>query len=665
MKMIRPYLRQIHLDFHTSEHIPEIGIDFDEEQFIEALRIAKVNSINFFAMGHHGWCYYPTKTGMAHPHLQTDLVGGMIRACRKADINPVVYITVGWNDKASREHPQWCIRKPDGSLDGPPQAHAHSARGLGWYRLCLNTPYLEEVVLPVAREVMEMYNPSGIWFDITGEYECTCNWCKSGMREAGLDDGDPDDRNLWAKTVYRNYLEKTTQIVWSKNPDATIYHNGTDKKGRYDLYPYWSHYEIESLPTGGWGYNHFPVSARYFTMLPDTLVVGMTGKFHQSWGEFGGFKSALALRYEVAQIMSLGCAACVGDQLHPKGEMDLETYRMIGEAYRDIEEREEWLIGAGPVADVAVLSPSAVSKIDTREDKSESGACSMLMELHVPHVVIDQKMDFAPYRLIILPDNVPVEDGLKSKLEAFLSSGGYLVLSHKSGLDPEASAFALDLGAEYNGSSPWDVEYIKVGDEITEGLVRSPFLVYQSGVVTKPLGAEVLAQTWRPYFNRNYAHFCSHRNTPPEKEAGWPAVIRNGNIIYLSQPIFRTYHEQGMQLHRDLFANCLKLLYSDPLVKIQLPSCGRVSIMRQEEKNRLILHLLYANPIKRGAVEVIEDVVPLFDIPVALRVDNAPKALYVAPSKQAIPFKYDAGYLSFTVPKLLMHEMVVVDMTAP
>jgi hypothetical protein len=79
----------------------------------------------------------------------------------------------------------------------------------------------------------------------------------------------------------------------------------------------------------------------------------------------------------------------------------------------------------------------------------------------------------------------------------------------------------------------------------------------------------------------------------------------------------------------------------------------------------LILHLLYANPIKRGAVEVIEDIVPLYDIPVALRLDTAPKALYSAPSKQAIPFQYETGILSFTVPKLLMHEMVVAEMSSP
>ena len=35
--------RQVHLDFHTSQYITEVGKDFDAEEFAEALRRAHVN----------------------------------------------------------------------------------------------------------------------------------------------------------------------------------------------------------------------------------------------------------------------------------------------------------------------------------------------------------------------------------------------------------------------------------------------------------------------------------------------------------------------------------------------------------------------------------------------------------------------------------------------
>ena len=36
--------RQIHLDFHTSGLIPEIGNHFSKEQFQKALKLGRVNS---------------------------------------------------------------------------------------------------------------------------------------------------------------------------------------------------------------------------------------------------------------------------------------------------------------------------------------------------------------------------------------------------------------------------------------------------------------------------------------------------------------------------------------------------------------------------------------------------------------------------------------------
>ncbi|HRL14575.1 MAG TPA: hypothetical protein PKX07_22015, partial [Aggregatilineales bacterium] len=53
--------RQIHLDFHTSEHIVGVGDKFDPEQFARTLADARVNSINCFARCHHGYLYYESK----------------------------------------------------------------------------------------------------------------------------------------------------------------------------------------------------------------------------------------------------------------------------------------------------------------------------------------------------------------------------------------------------------------------------------------------------------------------------------------------------------------------------------------------------------------------------------------------------------------------------
>ena len=67
--MRRMPVRQVHLDFHTSDKIDGIGKDFDKAQFQEALKVGHISSITIFGKCHHGYCYYPTQVGTIHPGL--------------------------------------------------------------------------------------------------------------------------------------------------------------------------------------------------------------------------------------------------------------------------------------------------------------------------------------------------------------------------------------------------------------------------------------------------------------------------------------------------------------------------------------------------------------------------------------------------------------------
>ena len=49
--------RQIHLDFHTSPEIPEVGVDFNKAQWQKTLLDSAVDSITCFATCHHGYAY--------------------------------------------------------------------------------------------------------------------------------------------------------------------------------------------------------------------------------------------------------------------------------------------------------------------------------------------------------------------------------------------------------------------------------------------------------------------------------------------------------------------------------------------------------------------------------------------------------------------------------
>src|SRR5690606_10985142 len=184
----------------------------------------------------------------------------------------------------------------------------------------------------------------------------------------------------------------------------------------------------ESLPTGGWGYDHFPSSARYAATLGFDFVAH-TGKFHTSWGEFGGFKHPDALEFEAAQMVALGSKCLVGDQLHPDGRINPDTYASIAPAYRRIEKLEPYLEGARQVSDIAILAAEYFHPVGARNSEADVGAAQMLLELKLPFDVFDPSATFENYRLIVLPDDIPVEPALAARLDRFTGQGGKLLLT--------------------------------------------------------------------------------------------------------------------------------------------------------------------------------------------------------------------------------------------
>ncbi len=78
--------RQIHMDYHTSEHIAGVGAEFDPDEFADTLAKAAVDSVTVFGRCHHGWLYYDSKKfrDRIHPNLAyKHLLRDQIRACHK------------------------------------------------------------------------------------------------------------------------------------------------------------------------------------------------------------------------------------------------------------------------------------------------------------------------------------------------------------------------------------------------------------------------------------------------------------------------------------------------------------------------------------------------------------------------------------------------------
>ena len=643
--------RQVHLDFHTSGAL-KVGEKFSKEQFISQLKNGHIDSITVFSKCHHGWSYHPTEVNEMHPGLSFDLLGAQLEACKEAGVNAPVYISAGYDEKAYDAHPEWrwiCSDDPAEVEEFHNETHFH--------HLCFNTGYLDALCAQV-EEVMVKYNPCGVFLDIISARVCYCEKCLKDMKALGLDINKDEDCEKFAVMTLYKYMDAINASVRKYSDTATIFHNsGHIAKGNHTVISKNTHLELESLPTGGWGYDHFPLSAAYVRTLKDKEYLGMTGKFHQSWGEFGGFKHPNALIYETALSVMNGAGCSIGDQLHSSGEMNPATYSLIGKAYERIEEREPWLQGAKNLADIAVLSVEATT--ENREARADVGANRMLLESKLLYNFIDEAADISGYKLLILPDDCIVSDAMLEKINDFTAKGGKVLASGESIV--RDGAFILDTGAEFTGRNEFSPTYFIPLFPTVNG--DTTYIMRCASYKIEAADCEVTALRENPYFNRERDRFCSHMHAPNNEEERFPAVVIKGNVAYVSWSIFSAYGELGHLCFKEIFADTVKRLMGDTAtVKVSLPDKAVMTLTRQEAEKRSILHLLFAHTTVRGRnTEVIEDTVPLYNVKCEVKRDAEPSKVYLAPEKEEIPFTYENGRVLFTVPVVDIHAMAVIE----
>jgi len=650
--------RQIHLDFHTSEQIPGIGSEFRADEFVDTLQRAHVDSVTLFSRCHHGLIYHDTRFPARHPHLTCNLLAEQLEACHQADIQAPIYITVGLDEYMAAEHPEWIEVDEKGNRCGAGPLAA------GWRKMDFASPYLDYVV-EQTEEVLDLFGDDvdGLFFDIINVRGVHSKWCMKLFSEHNKRPDDPDDQAWLRRWLIDYYRRRVTDAVRAKNKTCRIFHNSGH------IYPSWrdtldtySHLEIESLPSGGWGYAHFPICMRYARNLGlDTLA--MTGRFAKTWGHFSSFKPAAALEYECMHALALGAKVSVGDQLHPRGKLDEATYQLIGEAYAKVAEKEAWCDGVEPITEVAVFNVEAVGAEDGRVDSSANGAYRILAEGRYQFDYVDQQHDWSRYPVLIFPDKIPFDSTIAHKVANYLTGGGKILASHLSGLDPSGEKFVTrPLPAEKVGDLPFHPDFLLLLQDMADGLLPTEYVMYERGLQVKAAdGAEVLGQIWNPYFNRTWEHFCSHNHTPVDCKSGDPGIVASWQIVYFAHPVFASFAKHGMVFYKYLVLNALRRLLPNPLIKCDAPSTLHATWNRQAEQKRSVVHLLHYIPERRTqGADYLEDIIPLHNVTLQLR-GAVPRRVYLAPSGQELAFSANGEYVTVTVPRVDGHAMVVLD----
>jgi hypothetical protein len=611
---IETHQRQVHLDFHTSQHIPGIAADFDAVEFAATFKRAHVNSATIFAKCHHGYTYYPSKVCAVHPELVPagrDLLGEQIEALHRVGIRCPIYITVGWDALLTQNHPEWRTMYQNGLFGDWNSGHPGQWKFVNWLH-----PGVQQHIEDVTREVIERYGKEvdGFFYDIVFFPKGAC-WSPESRKfreKHRLLDDSPAGHERFIAKAQETFSKRYWDVIRAARPEATVFFNaGSDTflepgLGARARYTSMSHMEIESLPSGIWGYFHFPRLARS-TAHWGKPWLGMTGRFQTMWGDFGGLKPQAALEFECFRPQALGGGNSIGDQLPPRGVPDPAAYDLIGAVYQQVAAAEPFYQGSRPLVQVGIAT-SGTPGIDGDETaKSDEGAIQMCEEAHYECQLLDAENDLDGLELVILGDSTTVTPEFVEKLRAFYQNGGKLMISHKGGCDA-AGKWALDfLPVEIQGEVEEFPTYWRTKADFSPELARTDRVFYQQGLVVSAPGCETLVERVLPYFKRDDVRYCSHLQTPPRPVAsGQPAIIAGERFVYFADPIFREYRQAGNIAARDAWKLAMQRLIGPAPYGHDLSSTIQVYPRRRGDD--LILTLLHYIPIRKALnIDMIEE----------------------------------------------------------
>lgn len=599
----RPW-RKIHLDFHNTPAVGDVGAGFDADEFVDTLRRGQVEAVVVFAKDMHGYFYYPAARNEAiHPGLRRDLMGEQIAACRAAGIKVYAYYCTAWDNLLAEQHPEWLVFKRDRTSYLP-----RFDQTPGWTALCMRNPDFLQLMLDDTHDLVSRYDIDGVWFDMPFPVggECFCHLCLAALRSAGLDPLDVGVQRRDKQQLLVSWMRRSHELIESLRPGCEVDQNNQTRLGLSERAPSLSNVDIEALPTGGWGYHYFPINVRYARTF-GVPTCGQTGRFQRAWADFGGLKHPNQLRVELAGIVAQGAQVCIGDQPPPSGRLDRAVYDTIGQAYGEIRHIQDYLDGAAPVVEAAIIASGETladpgrlpgesdSTPSARWTRGLAGTAELLLDHRVQFDVVEPDSDLSRYRLLVVPDGTAVDDTVAARLHQQLDRGG-AVIACGDALRLAGQADSWVRGTSYAGRSRYSTAYLIPNPDTAPTIAAFPYALYggASQYRVENDQATVLAQLGEPIFERTPEHFTSHSYSPFGHTTDYAAAWYRGTFAGVGFDIGADYHNTGYWVYRDLFGLLLDHVLPDRMLHTDLPAAVEVSITQQQTADgiRSMVHIV-------------------------------------------------------------------------
>ncbi len=643
--------------------------------------------------------YYPTQIPFHHRSAwlgDRDVLGELVTGCRNLNMSVLIRTDPhATYDDTKAAHPDWIAVDASGN----PRRHWSSPE---MWVTCALGPYNFDFMTAVHKEIVSRYKPDGLFFNRwDGSGDCYCIHCTENFRAAtGLSlprNTNPQDPARKAYIQWRSQRLISLIDLWNTeiraiNPEASsIPNNGggarnpldtiaisertpmlvADRQARRGLQPPWLIGKT---------------AKEYRATVGNKPIIGLFGVgLEEPYRWKDSVTSCAEIRIWVLDAVANGMRPWFtkfSGTLH-----DERWLNCVEDIYLWTEANQRYLTHQQPLARVAIVYSQQTAlyyggdHTEARVEDPALGWCQALIESRIPfEMVHDRSLDaahLAPYKTIILPNIAALSDSQCNQLRAFVKNGGSLIATHETSLYDElgvprknfalADLFAVDFTGQRQ--SPMLNSYIRLEH------TALPHHILFTGLEDAPRvinGVSRLEVTPRERFAETPLTLIpSYPDLPMEKV--YPRQSKTdisclylrqpaGRVAYFPMDIDRTFWEVLCADHLKLLRNTVAWA-SDETQPIEVLGPGLLDVTAWRNPDSVTIHLVnLTNPMAMKGP--YRDFFPVGQQTIKLRppVELKAKQARLLVAGKTIPIERSGETMTITVPSILDHEVVAVDL---
>jgi hypothetical protein len=636
--------------------------------------------------------FYPTKVPLHYktPWMKdTDPFGDLVAGCRKQNMVVIARTDPhAVHQDVYDAHPDWIAVEADG------KKRRHWASPDLWVTCALG-PYNFDFMTQVTREIVQMYQVDGIFSNRwAGSGMCYCEHCRENFRKAsGMDLPRTTNPHDPARRAYMAWHQQRLFDLWHLwdneirkiNPNACYIPNSgggalSDLNMRVigESAPIlFADRQARSGVTAPWANGK---NAKEYRSTMGRKPIG--GIISVGVEEAYRWKDSVQSGPEVRLWALDGIANGIrpwftkfSGTLHDK-----RWLQPVEDVYNWDYRNERYLRNERPVARVAMVYSQQTAHFygaERARQKVEDhtlGYYHALIEARIPfEMVHDELLDAAhvdQYKVLILPNIAALSDQQCRQLTEYVDRGGSIVATHETSLYDEWGVQRKDFGlaglfgTSYDGAIDARMQnsYLQLHGPhpLLAGLEDAPRIINGvSRVHTRGTNGNA-PLTLIP----SYPDLPMEEVYPRVEKTDIPEVYlqerRKGRVVYFPWDIDRTFWEVLSPDHSKLLRNAVEWAANEPHpATVTGPGVLDVAVWRQSDS--ITVHMVnLTNPMMMKGP--IREFIPLPPQKVVVRVPSRPKAVKLLVSSSQPAVQYGAGTVTLTIPSILDHEVVALDL---